>query len=977
VPANLLRHAALVILLLLRVAPDAHAQSSRPLTEYLHDVWQIEQGLPQNTVQAITQTPDGYLWLGTQEGLVRFDGMQFTVFDRQRVPELRSNNIQALYVDGNNGLWIGTETGGGLRWRDGRFTAFGTADGLEAAAVRAYQPDANGVLWAATFGGGVHQFDGRRFTRASDVQSARVSSLASDRAGGLWIGTYDAGAIHRTPQGVTKHDVRSGLPTNDVRAVTVDRAGTVWIGTTRGVVRYVGGQVSRISPALPDDIVTALFEDRTGAMWIGTGGNGVFRYLNGDLARFGTAEGLAASRVRAIFEDDAGNVWIGTEGGGLNRLRRGTFTTYGRQHGLSADIAYAVLEDRRGTMWVGTQHSGLNRWDGTRFTTYSTRDGLTSNTILSLAETPDGTLWVGTEGGGVVRLHDNRFEPLRLPGTLSAASAYAMRADRSGCMWIGTSGQGLLRSCGSQATQLSTRDGLGSDIVLAIAIGADDTLWAGTYGGGVSRYRDGRVTTFKTANGLGSDTILSIYPDANGTIWIATYEGGLSRLQNDTITTFTLAQGLLSDTIFQVLDDGRGQLWMSSNKGVFRVRKDDLDAVAEGRASRVTSVAYGRSDGMGSAECNGMVQPAGWQSQDGRLWFPTIKGVAVVDPASAAVAPPRPPVHIERLVVNGRTIDVGQTPTAQTLDPGVANLEIHYVGLNLGAPETVRYRYRLEGVDENWIEVGNRRVAYYTRLKPGRYSFRVTAANSGGVFEVTGPALAFAIQPRFYETWWFYGIGALALLSVGTFAHDFRVRRIKALNERLQTLVNERTASLELANQELQRRATVDSLTGVANRRRFDEALDEEWRRAIRARLPMSCIMVDIDHFHDFNDRYGHPAGDECLRRVAEVLRGAVSRPGDLVARYGGEEFVIIMPGSPLAGARQVAEALRARVEALQIPHAASATLPVVTVSVGVATMQAERERDTQAVVELADRALYRAKHEGRNRVEVTTSPQL
>ena len=369
---------------------------------------------------------------------------------------------------------------------------------------------------------------------------------------------------------------------------------------------------------------------------------------------------------------------------------------------------------------------------------------------------------------------------------------------------------------------------------------------------------------------------------------------------------------------------------------------------------------------MKNRECNGANQPPAWKDSLGRLWFPTIEGVAVVDPKHLVGNETQPPVNLEQIVVDGRTI----TPReGLTLAPGARNLEFHYVAPSFVAPARVRYRYLLEGLDPEWVEAGARRAAYYSRLPPGRYRFRVAAANDEGVWNETGAALSFVLRPRLYQTPWFYAVCGLALVGVVWGGDRLRVRRVRTREEALERLVEERTRALAEANLRLERLSSLDGLTAVANRRRFDEALDLEWRRASRTGAPLSLVMLDLDYFKDFNDTNGHLAGDERLRQVAQALAGTLGRAGDLVARYGGEEFVVLLPGMAADDAWALAERLRQSVEALALSHNASQVSRVVTLSAGVATAFAEEKTSPAALVAAADAALYQAKREGRNRV--------
>jgi diguanylate cyclase (GGDEF)-like protein len=374
---------------------------------------------------------------------------------------------------------------------------------------------------------------------------------------------------------------------------------------------------------------------------------------------------------------------------------------------------------------------------------------------------------------------------------------------------------------------------------------------------------------------------------------------------------------------------------------------------------------------MRSAECSGFTQPAGWKTRDGRLWFPTIEGAVVIDPDRIRTNTLPPPVVVEQTFVDRRLLPRGQEAT---FGPGRGDLEFHYAGLSFVDPDRVRFRYMLEGFDRDWVEAGPRRVAFYTNIPPGRYAFRVRAANNDGVWSDKDAVVRFSLRPHFRQTPWFYGLCALGLLLVGFGAARVRAVRARARERELEKTVAERTLQLEEANSKLQRLSEVDPLTGIANRRRFEETLAREWRRATRGQMPVSLVMIDIDNFKDFNDAYGHQVGDQCLRRVAGEIREALTRPGDLVARYGGEEFAAVLPSTPARGALAVAEVLRSRVEGLATKHP-RVPLGVVTISLGVATAAPGPESSAEGLVASADEALYRAKRAGKNRVEAAAAP--
>jgi diguanylate cyclase (GGDEF)-like protein len=607
----------------------------------------------------------------------------------------------------------------------------------------------------------------------------------------------------------------------------------------------------------------------------------------------------------------------------VNRLFNGEFSAFTSKDGLSGDFVRSVYEDGAGDLWIGTWADGVTERIGDRFRSFRRTDGLPSDIVRSMYRDRAGTLWIGTDDGGLVARRDGKFQ-----------------------VW-------------------GRRDGLSGSAVLAILEDHEGGLWLGTEGGGLNRFEGGRFRVYTTADGLSDDTIVSLYEDADGCLWIGTDGGGLNRFKNGRFAKITREMGLFDDVQYEILEDGRGNLWMSCSRGIYRVRRSDLEDVAEGRHSSVSSVSFGRADGMRSAECSGFTQPAGWKARDGRLWFPTVEGAVVIDPDRIKTNTRPPPVVVEQMRVDRHAVP--RTAESEIL-PGRGDLEFHYTALSFVDPDRVLFRYMLEGFDREWIEAGTRRTAFYTNIPPGRYTFRVTACNNDGVWNLEGDSLRFRLRPSFRQTPWFWALCSVAAGIVGLGLARLNAARMRARERELEHLVTERTLHLEEANEKLQQLSELDALTGIANRRRFEKMLDAEWRRALRDGRPLSLIMIDIDYFKDFNDAQGHQTGDRCLQRVATEIREALTRPGDLVARYGGEEFAAILPSTPLRGAFAVAEVLRARVEAIATRHP-TAPRGIVTISLGVATTVATTMA-AEDLVAAADEALYRAKREGKNRVE-------
>ena len=977
--ARLLVSPALLTFVALLTSATADAlDPGKAVTQYSHQIWQAREGLPQNSIHAMLQSRDGYLWLGTQEGLVRFDGVQFTVFDRSNSSWMRSNYVQALLEDRDGSLWVGTNGGGVTRWKDEDLLGATMREGLAGDQVNCLFQDHDGAIWIGATTG-LSRFENPRFTSqgiSANLRGKDIRAIGEDRHGALWVGTYD-GELLRKDDGRWTEEKIAGLSRSPIRAIARDRSGRLWIGTEGGgLASWRDGEVAlySVSSGLEGSKILCILEDREGSLWIGTDGAGLSRFAGGKWSTYSKSQGLSNGFVASLCEDREGSLWIGTHGGGLNRFSDGSFTRYGASEGLTYEDISTFKEASDGSLWIGSWGGGLDRLKDGKVTSYSSRNGLSYDEVSSITEGPDGTLWVGTWGGGLNRLVNGRFQAIRGRQHLDAGKITCLMTDQAGAIWVGTLGNGLLRYAGGRWTSFTERQGLPNGNVRAIAEAPDATLWIGT-DAGLAHFSGGVFRRYGTADGLTSEAIYSLLLDRDGVLWVSTLGGGLHRFQNGRFVAYTTRQGFFDSVVFQILDDDSGHLWMSSNRGVYRVSKSDLEAVARHRLDAVPWRLFGTADGMESSECNGGNQPAGIRTRDGRLWFATLKGAVVVDPEHLSTNTVPPPVQLEEIIADKRRLEPSHDAR---IAPGPGSLEFHYAGLSFLSPQRVRFRYRLEGFDKEWVEAGTRRAAYYTNTPPGRYRFHVIACNNDGVWNEKGATFQFTLAPHLYQTRWFFSICAGALIFLATGLYRLRVQGLTRRKAELVRLVGERTRQLEEANQRLEqanralrRLSSLDGLTGIANRRQFDEVLDLEWRRSYRAEAPLSLLMIDIDHFKAFNDAYGHQRGDDYLKAIAAALRDGLNRPGDLVARYGGEEFVVVLPATDEAGAISCAERLRESVLTVEVPHERPGATLSATVSIGVATVHPREGSSSATLIAAADEALYRAKAEGRDRVRI------
>ena len=785
------RWAALLLVLPLWASSAFGVDPALSLDQNVIRTWGVDQGLPQGTVYALAQTPDGYVWAATQEGFVRFDGTEFVTFDKAAAPQIHNNMTYALLSARDSSLYAATNGGGVVRLQGRRIRSYEVADGMPSDAATTLVESGNGTIWIGTQKGlASRQPDGRIVTIAGSVTPSpiAVTTLAEDWSGQLWIGTTHGVATLKDGR-LVRHDA-DAFPNVQILSIRVTRDGSVWIGTRgNGLLRYRSGQFRTYTPAdgLPSANVSAIYEDSHGTLWIGTLDHGVGRFRNERFDFASDAIGIGNKAVSSFLEDREGNLWIGSANG-LTRVAAGKVISFTIAQGLLADKVRTVNADSNGTLWIGTG-KGVQTLDGRHF---GKDTGLSSDLVMSTLNGQDGSLWVGTFDGGLNRVFEGHTTVYDSKNGLNSDFVLSLYEDRGGVLWVGTS-RGLQRI--ENGTLEPDTFKLSGEAVGVIGEDSKGAIWVGTQDGGLNRIVGGTVTSFTKRDGrLASDLILALHEDSAGALWVGTAGGGLSRFKAGRWTTVTTREGLFDDSVFAILEDANGYFWMSCNKGIFRVSRQQLDDFAEGLLPKVTSVSYGRADGMQSRECNGGTQPVAWKTNDGKLWFATVKGVAMIDP-NRALAAAAPPVIIQDMFADRHRMD----PTGPlTLAAGTKTLEFRYAGINLAAPEKVHYQYRLEGFDHEWIDAGTRRMASYTNLKPGSYRFQVRAASEDGPWS-TGTTM-FRQGAFFYQTAWFMTLSAILVIGSVAGAHRTRVKVVRASAERFKQLFDRNPAGEYRAN---------------------------------------------------------------------------------------------------------------------------------------------------------------------------------
>jgi signal transduction histidine kinase/ligand-binding sensor domain-containing protein len=718
------RHVCLYSLLAI-LCPTSIAQA-----QYRFDQWTADNGLPQNSVRGIVQTRDGYLWMTTFDGLVRFDGVRFTIFNKSNSPGIAGNRFVYIFEDRFGDLWAAFETGGLVRRRQGRFMTYTRTEGLPIDDPLYLSGDGDGNL-IISYGARYFRWWEGRFQPADDYRPPAIQLPEG------W-----GAKVFSNPALVAGKRTQS-------QAVSRDAAGGLWLTDLDSM------QSCLLSPHPP--------------------------------------EGLD---YNSVYADNEGNYWFMTSRSGLFRARKQTVTAYAKAQGLNVKEVYPLLEARDGSIWIGTLGDGLFRLKDGAFTNY-----LSGGNVTSLYEDRAGQLWIN----GSLRFAQGRIVSEawgKSPPNTSLLYSLAMCEDRAGSYWVGTE-NGVARILDGAMTYFTTKDGLAGNDTKVIINDTAGGLWIGSYGG-LTHYKNGKFTAWTEKDGLPGNTVRALKQDGDGSLWIGTYDSGLGRLKDGRFTRYSTKDGLFDNGVFQILEDDYGWFWMSCNRGIYRVRKQELNDFADGRVKTVTCLAYNKGDGMPSAECNGGRWPAGFKARDGKLWFPTMGGVAVIDPANIRTNTQPPPVVIEEMRINNQPVPleawqsaIHNPESAIQIRPGQENFEIQYTALSFINSQNMRFKYNLEGADHDWGEAGTRRTAYFSHVQPGDYTFRVIAANSDGVWNLTGASVRITVIPPFWWRWWFITTVLLVVAGAIAGAWKYRIAQLQRIQSAQQAFARQLIASQE------------------------------------------------------------------------------------------------------------------------------------------------------------------------------------
>jgi ligand-binding sensor domain-containing protein/signal transduction histidine kinase len=793
-----------VAIIVLVTVLDLHAAVLRTLPDgYTRRVWQAQDGLPENMVQAFAQTPDNYLWIGTSGGLVRFDGAGFVLYDRDNTPAIRENSIFCLTTRPDGSLWAGTDGAGLLRYRAGVFRSYRATEGLTNDFVRAVFEGRDGTLWVGT-DNGLFRLDGERLTRVDgtgNIPKLAVHAIQEDREGNLWVGGSTVLRIHGSE--CREYHLEGYGSASRVKSILETIDGTVWVGTVSGLQRLPrasrdGGRFERVPNFA--STVRALVEDRGRTLWIGTIGDGLIRYADDRFTHVTAPDNPPSSTVLALFSDNEQNVWAGMQTG-LLRLSRATIDTFPLPDTANADFG-TVYADSDGSLWVASTH--LYRIDARRERSQLVPPPAPGVRVRCVFRDSTGGFWIGTEGDGVFHTRNGKQVQFTKRTGLANDFARAFLESRDGSIWIGTD-EGISRWHDGTLTNYLEPQGLAYFSIRTLAETRAGDIWIGTERG-VSHWRDGQFLQDELTARLRAEKIWAIHEDRDGGLWFGTRGAGLFRWRDGKLTSYSTAQGLAGNSVYQILEDAQGIFWMSGPNGIATVSRRDLDKLADHPGFHPAVTLYGLSDGVEATQIYGGVAPAGCLTASGEIWFPSNRGPVRIMPLEARQES-LPKVVIEQVLVDGR-----DTPLSGRLivPPGEGGLQISYAAVRLRSQERIRFRYTLEGFDHEWKEALQRRVAFYTNLPPGQYRFRVQAFEMNMPENITEAALAIEWRRHFYRTEWFVALCATLTIGAAFGAYRLRLRQVHA---RFRAVLEERNrVAREMHDTVIQGCASVSAL---------------------------------------------------------------------------------------------------------------------------------------------------------------------
>ena len=807
------------------IAKDAYTKDQNP---HNFSSFKKLQGLKSGNINCLLQDKTGNLWLGTDAGVSKYDGKNFTHYTKKE--GLRNDAVKSILEDKYGNIWFGTN-GGGVTKFDGKyFTHFTEKEGLSNNSVLCSIEDKHGNIWFGT-NGGVSKYNGKNFTHFTEKEGLSKNSVfcsVEDKHGNIWFGT-EGGVSKYDGKSFTHFTEREGLINNDVLCSLEDKQGNIWFGTKGGVSKYNGNNFTNFTEkeGLSNNFVLCSREDKQGNIWFCTYGGGITKYDGNNFTNFTETEGLSNNYVLSSLEDNSGNIWFGTNGGGVSKYDGKSFTHFTEKEGLSNNIVMSSLEDKSGNIWLSTYRAGISKYDGKSFTHFTEKEGLSNNSVFCSLEDKYGNIWFGTLDSGVTKYDGKYFTHFTEKEGLSNNSVFCSVEDKHGNIWFGTNA-GVSKFNGKSFTNYTEKQGLSNNVVYCSLEDKQGNLWFGTKGGGVSKFDGQRFTHFTEKEGLSNNFVCCSVIDKYENIWFGTNGGGVLKYDGKNFTQFTEKEGMGNNCVYSCLEDKSGNLWFGTRFGLSKLTLSNLNESLKGvktKSSKNTSVLfknYSYDDGFLGIGCtiNSICE-----TKDGTIWTGTNDRLSVYHSEGQITDTVAPTIRLTGIDLFNEKINwidlEKQKDSTLTLDNGVSISEIkfngvskwysvpenlslafnnnyisfNFIGITMTNPKKVKYKYQLEGIDENWSALTNKTEASYGNLPHGDYTFKVKAMNSEGYYS-NELSYTFTIRPPWWKTWWFRTLVGLLFISSIVFYIKWRERSLKAEKVILEQIVAERTAEV-------------------------------------------------------------------------------------------------------------------------------------------------------------------------------------
>ena len=935
-------------------------ESSLPLTDYFTETWSTHDGLPHNGVNAISQTSDGYLWIATWEGLARFNGRDFKVFTRGSKTGLPDSAVKSLTATKEGKLLVSGARGG----LSERINSLWSPKSSAATMINYAIYDNNNDLWLALEGKGLVYRNHKTQIDTTIINNIRAYAIVQDSNNTIWAATNKGLYSVKNKTLVRHFNEQFGLPNTPANTVMVTKENKLIVGTQQGAYKFENNFFHPLHHELRNERVNSLLEDTKGNIWLGTNEHGIYKLSKNNLEQLNDSDGLPNNKITSLYQDKEKSIWIGTSSG-LFRLREAPFITLTTTQGLSGNYIRSVLSHSDGSLWVGTS-KGLNKIQNNFISNISANNPQQKFSILSLAETSQQEVLVGTYNQGLFITDNNKLQVvMTTENGLPSNEVRSVLVDSANNLWVGTASGVVKVSPNKEIEVFNKQSGLPASFIMALIEDNQGKVWIGT-GDGIASYDKGTLQTYRLNDKFDAEYAFGFHLEKDS-LWMATDRGLIhTNLLTNEMNAVTKENGLPVDKIFQIVIDNENTFWLTSNRGVISIAREQINNIIQGKTKLIDYKLFAEGVGLLSSQANGGSTPAATLHQDGSVWIATAKGVSHINHERLqTMSETKLPVVIEELNVDGKSYPVS---IKVKLPSGSSRIRIRYAGLGFLMAKHIEYQTQLVGFDKKWQDKNNQTFTEYTNLEPGNYTFQTRAKYPTGEWQQNTAAINFTIEPFYWQTNFFKLFVIITVCFLLYLIYRYRMLTIERSQIKLKNLVAQQTIEIQKQAELFSYQANHDQLTGLYNRRAFDEWCNNDFEKAKLNNQSLTIAILDIDHFKIVNDEYSHLVGDQVIKEMAGILQKLTQDNSSQtkLARWGGEEFTILI-NSDESKAFDFCELLRLTIKNYDFSRIVDGLN--ITISIGLSDNREVTDYDK--MLNRADQALYFSKHNGRNQVKI------